>query len=102
MLATTSSDDAGIQMNDDEIKRRKGLTFEQAEGLAPLPQQLARTEVSQELRAVLWNYIHKELESTAERGAYSHLGRPWKDVLRKVHVYRDHQPADEFSARLTP
>jgi hypothetical protein len=85
---------------DDEIQRRKGLSFEQAEGLAPLPIQLKRTEVSAELRAVLWNYIHGELTSTARRETYLYLGKPWKDVLKSVHVYRDHLPADEFSTRL--
>jgi hypothetical protein len=87
-------------MADDETQRRKGLTFEQAEGLDPLPSQLKRTEVSAELRAVLWNYIHGELNSTARRETFLYLGKPWKDVLRSVHVYREHRPADEFSNRL--
>jgi hypothetical protein len=87
-------------MADDEAKRRKGLTFEQAEGIDPLPTQLKRTEVSPELRAVLWNYIHGELDSTAERETFYYLGKPWKNVLKSVHVYRDHRPADEFSTRL--
>jgi len=68
-------------MSDDEIKRRKGLTFEQAEGLAPLPKQLGRTEVSQELRAVLWNYIHEQITDSANYDSiYGHgyLGQPWR------------------------
>ena len=101
MLATTSSDDAGIQMNDDEIERRKNLTFEQAEGLAPLPKQLARTEVSQELRAVLWKYIHGLINETSEQGSYSYyLGDPWNDILQEVHVYREHRLIDDFSTDL--
>jgi hypothetical protein len=47
-------------MADDEIQRRKELTFAQAEGVEPLPTQLKRTEVSKQLRAVLWNYIYQE------------------------------------------
>jgi hypothetical protein len=98
MLATTSSDDAGIQMNDDEIERRKNLTFEQAEGLAPLPKQLARTEVSQELRAVLWKYIHGQINETSEQGSYSYyLGDPWNDILQEVHVYREHRLIEQGS-----
>jgi hypothetical protein len=83
-------------MNDDEITRRAGLTFAQAEGAEPLPAQLKRTEVSQQLRAVLWNYIFKELEDTAYRDTWTFVGDPWRTVLRNVHVYLFHQPADEF------
>ncbi len=36
---------------------RRALTFEQAEGLAPLPSQLKRDELSKELRAKLWAYL---------------------------------------------
>jgi hypothetical protein len=89
-------------MNDDEIQRRKDLTFEQAEGLAPLPTQLARTEVSQELRAVLWKYIHEQIDETAEMGGMGfHLGKPWKHILEQVHVYREHR-LDDFQTELRP
>ncbi|MCA1474781.1 AbiJ-NTD4 domain-containing protein [Bradyrhizobium sp. NBAIM08] len=82
--------------NDDEITRRKKLTFAQAEGAEPLPSQLKRTDVSQQLRAVLWSYIHSELERTSRRDMYAYIGDPWKRALRDVHVYFFHQPVDEF------
>jgi hypothetical protein len=85
--------------NDNEIARRKELTFAQAEGAEPLPSQLKRTEVSQQLRAVLWNYIYQELQDTADRQTYTHIGDPWRSVLRKVHVYLYHRPADECVTR---
>ena len=89
-------------MTDDEVKRRKNLTFEEAEGLAQLPRQLARTEVSQELRAVLWKYIHEQIDETAEAGGYGyHLGKPWNHILKEVHVYREHKLVDDFSSGLT-
>jgi len=90
-------------MSDDEIKRRKGLTFEQAEGLAPLPKQLGRTEVSQELRAVLWNYIHEQITDSANYDSiYGHgyLGQPWDHILKQVHVYHEHRLADDFTRGL--
>ena len=34
------------------------LSFEQREGLQPIPTQLQRGELSQELRAKLWAYVH--------------------------------------------
>jgi hypothetical protein len=83
-------------MNDDEIERRKKLTFAQAEGAEPLPTQLKRTEVSQQLRAVLWNYIYDGLNKTAVRDMYSYIGGTWEKALRDVHVYLEHRPADEF------
>ena len=94
---------AGSAMNDDEIQRRKDLTFEQAEGLAPLPTQLARTEVSQELRAVLWKYIHEQIDKTAGSGGFGYyLGKPWDHILKEVHVYRELKLIDDFSTGLKP
>jgi hypothetical protein len=87
---------------DDEIQRRKNLTFEQAEGLAPLPKQLARTEVSQELRAVLWNYIHEEIQKTAKHDMWTYLGSPWNNILKQVHVYREHKLVDDFHTEIKP
>jgi hypothetical protein len=60
-----------MSQNDDEIDRRKKLTFAQAEGAQALPSQLKRTEVSKQLRAVLWEYIYEELEYTAERQTWT-------------------------------
>jgi hypothetical protein len=85
-------------MNDDEIARRKNLTFAQAEGAEPLPTQLKRTQVSQQLRAVLWNYVYNELDRTSDRQVYTFVGSPWKAALKDVHVFFFHQPADEFQA----
>ena len=44
-----------------EYEDRKRLTFEQAEGAEPLPSQLKLKEVSNELRALLWNIFFREL-----------------------------------------
>lgn len=84
--------------NDDEIARRKSLTFAQAEGVESLPSQMRRTEVSKELRAVLWNYVYSELNRTSTREMYAYVGGSWKDALKNVHVYFFHRAADEFDA----
>jgi hypothetical protein len=89
-------------MNDDEIARRKNLTFAQAEGAEPLPTQLKRTEVSPQLRAVLWNYIYEGLASTAMHQTWSYIGGPWKTALWDVHVNLDHRPSDEFATEFKP
>ena len=84
---------------DDEIERRKKLTFAQAEGLAPLPRQLERTEVSAELRAVLWDLIHRSSRKSVRSEPWAYVGDPWARILQQVHVYFDHKPADEFSTK---
>jgi hypothetical protein len=91
-------------MVDDEVQKRKSLTFAQAEGLEPLPAQLKRTEVSPELRAVLWNHIYRRLVESKDENVYGEtvIGEPWGEVLRDVHVFLFHAPADEFDNSLGP
>ena len=52
---------------DDAYADRKALTFEQAEGIVPLPTQLLPKEVSQELSALLWAVVHANLNRTGGR-----------------------------------
>ncbi len=55
---------------DDPYADRKALTFEQAEGIVPLPTQLLPKEVSQELSALLWAVVHASLNRSAARDLY--------------------------------
>jgi hypothetical protein len=83
--------------NPDPLEQRKKLSFEQAEGIAPLPSQLAVGEISQEFRAVLWGEIHSHLElGRGWESGRSYLYGPWEIILRDAHIYRDHLPIDEF------
>jgi hypothetical protein len=81
-------------MHDDEVVRRRGLTFAQAEGLSPLPTQLSRTEVTPELRAVLWKFIHDEISRSTPSNS---LGSVWSKILLNVHVHHYHRFTDDFS-----
>jgi len=84
----------------DPLEARKRLTFEQAEGLKPLPSQLKRGEISQEFRAVLWAELASELEDGRHTDAGSgYLDGPWAKILKDVHVYRDHRAVDDFPYR---
>jgi hypothetical protein len=57
-----------VNTGDDPYAERRKITFEQAEGAAPLPSQLKLKEISQELRARLWSLIHAHLvEATRSR-----------------------------------
>jgi hypothetical protein len=82
----------------DDFQDRKKLSFEQAEGVEPLPSQLQLREVSRQLRALLWNTIHGLLRESTERSDYGqpYLDKPWSTILREEHVYRRHQMVDDF------
>lgn len=72
------------------------LSFEQREGLIPLPTQLQRGEISKELRAKLWAYVHGQIASQSM--SLSRGTGYWAEVLRDVHVLRDHRRIDQFRA----
>jgi hypothetical protein len=83
-----------VSAGDDPYAERKKLTFEQAEGLAPLPRQLAQGEITQEFRAVLWDTLNKiikqhTLYTTVESHAY--FQKPWSTILNDLRVYRYHR-----------
>lgn len=82
----------------DDLTERKKLTFEQAEGIEPLPSQLQLREISDQLRAVLWNRIHAHLDDATELSSYgaNYLNKPWSTILKDEHVYRQHGMADDF------
>jgi hypothetical protein len=86
----------GMPFNFGSAMDRRYLTFEQAEGLAPLPMQLKRDEVSKELRAKLWAYIYGVLYPQYEREMLAGRGR-WLSILMDVHVLRDHYRIDKFN-----
>jgi hypothetical protein len=72
----------------EELERRKKLTFEEAEGLVPMPSQLQTGEISQKFRAIVWSFFYDQLRD----GLY-----PWADILVDAWVLRYHLPADDFS-----
>jgi hypothetical protein len=78
----------------DPFADRKKLTFEQAEGAAPLPSQLQLREVSPELRAVLWDTVHHELDECTFGTNF--FGQPWSIILRDEFIHRQHGMADDF------
>jgi thiaminase len=82
----------------DPYADRKKLTFELAEGAEPLPSQLKPKELSQHLRALLWEAIYKNLERSRYRDIDSvdQLLAPWETIFYTLHVDREHKPADEF------
>jgi hypothetical protein len=88
-----------VGASDDPYADRRKLSFEQAEGAAPLPSQLKLKEISQELRARLWRVIHTRLEEATEyptMGGDFYLRQPWEGIFRYMHVHRDHRMVDEF------
>jgi hypothetical protein len=45
----------------DPYADRKNLSFEQAEGVEPLPRQLRLKEISQQLRALFWKVVYDDI-----------------------------------------
>jgi uncharacterized glyoxalase superfamily protein PhnB len=84
-----------------EESLREPLSFAQAEGASPLPEQLKLKQVSLGLKSYLWRFI---LESM--KGDVDSFGRgydplrvegSWCDILYDWHSLECHKPADEFS-----
>jgi hypothetical protein len=84
-----------VTTGDDPYAERRKITFEQAEGAA-LPSQLKLKEISQELRAKVWDVIYTHLDEATQMGTRPGLKPPWKGILEYMHVHRDHALADEF------
>lgn len=79
----------------DPYADRKKLTFEQAEGVEPLPARLKLKEVSRQLRASLWDLVYSSVFE--DRDEYTdYLGDQWRSILYDKHVRREHRLADEF------
>lgn len=71
-------------MNQDELKRRKALTFEQAEGLEELPRQLDRDEMPQVLRARLLNVFTQDIDREKAKVTYSNSLPPkWSEIIER-------------------
>lgn len=87
----------------DVFAERKHLTFEQAEGIEPLPSQLQLKEISTELRSLLWKVVYeslmKDIDYSSMNGQGSLRGE-WESILYDKHVIRDHLMADEFTYNL--
>jgi hypothetical protein len=82
----------------DPYADRRKLTFEQAEGVEPLPMQLKLKELSPAIRAALWSFIHGSISQHVGQTGYGtpEVQEPWRSILRYRHVYRLHEPVDEF------
>jgi hypothetical protein len=86
-------------MTDDPYAERRRLTFEEAEGVDALPIQLQPKEISQKLRAILWNVVHTYLDKATRRsdmGGYPWLDHEWFSILQANHIFRNHGMIDDL------
>lgn len=85
-------------MSESSFDRRE-LTFEQAEGAEPLPQQMALKKISDVLAARLFNAIYSHLASSvANYGEY--IQGPWAAVMKRHFIERQGKLSDEFKPSL--
>jgi hypothetical protein len=88
-------------MTDEPEIDRRSITFEQAEGVDPLPQQLKPREVLDQLRALTWHVIYKNMESDTENpsmGGEKYFKNWWKNILYDWYVGR--QSSLQISSRI--
>lgn len=83
----------------DALQDRKRLTFEQAEGVEPLPAQLQLKELSPALRAALWAVVLRSVDEAVDSDSWgsSRVGDQWDQILKDRHVYRLYEMADDFT-----
>jgi hypothetical protein len=81
------------------IKLGESLTFGQRQGLEAMPSQLSLGTLSPQLRALLWDAIHKSYMDHVKirSGAVSlrYLLSPWTDLIRDYWIRRMFRNADE-------
>jgi hypothetical protein len=77
---------------------RKAITFEQAEGVEPLPRQLKLKEISPLLRATLWDMVLESIEESTHRDSFvgTYIDGPWHDILLDRHIFRLHKMRNDF------
>jgi hypothetical protein len=78
----------------DPLAWRKALTFEQAEGAAPLPAQLKPKEISRQLRVKLWHVLYAHMHGSVDRNSFC---GDWENVLFDMHVDYHSRMPDEFN-----
>jgi hypothetical protein len=79
---------------------REEISFEQAEGVAELPSQMALKTTSQILRARLWDVILRRVEADQRRVKLEHgLGPKWKMVYRDYAIRKLGAFADQVGDR---
>lgn len=88
-------------MSDDELERRKELSFEQAEGLSPLPTQLSRDALPNVLRARITEVLHVHLIKAYSQISQSYQA-PWSEILWDAHVRRFGNMPSTFENRRYP
>lgn len=73
----------------DAYEQRLGLSFEQAEGVDPLPSQLQRTELTKVFRARIWEFFALIIEKNhGFSGSNFVMTDPWDVIARDELVYR--------------
>jgi hypothetical protein len=78
-----------------EYERRRELTFEQAEGISPLPAQLNLREIPVQTKALLWAAVFAELQlRTSKYG--STVFDPILTIARRHFIQVEHGMIDEF------
>ena len=80
---------------DEEIQRRKLLTFEQAEGVEAIPSQFKLKDLSAAAKAKLWQGVYEMIKNSEASHSYA-IRDPLRSVALQHFVEVEHGYADEF------
>ena len=86
-------------MSREDLEARRGLTFGQAEGVEPLPMQLARGQITPKTKAKLWEIFEVLIRKNIDysRTTYqSYIREHVRTILVRYYVDFDHKFADSF------
>ena len=82
--------------NKDEVYSiRRGLTFAQAEGVEPLPDQWVGKQISDRLRSNIWAHVYSSV-SIRERSEGSFFADPWATIIINLWIDYSCKPVDEY------
>lgn len=84
-----------------DLYNRKLISFEQAEGMEPIPQQMKPKEISPQLRSTMWAALYPTINSidVGVMSVRTEVDEPWRSIMKNHHVHRRHLPVDEYNPR---
>jgi hypothetical protein len=88
-------------MNNEELERRESISFLQAEGIEPLPRQLALGELPKSTRAKLWAVLYDAIKRHSMKTSPI-MAETLRSVALKWWVEEAYQMADANSEAIRP
>lgn len=81
------------------MNERRVMTFSQQMGYEEMPKPLQLEELPASARTQIWNvlYVHLDQSKKYNHVAGYDIGDPWQSILRRLYIWHDMQPLDEWT-----